>query len=513
MVSFGFGMLNWPVRFLFGRFFYMEAKQKNAIVIGAGVAGLVAAIRLRIKGLHVEVFESNAYPGGKLSQIILGDYRFDAGPSLFTMPQFVDEVFEDAGKNPRDYYSYKKKDVVCKYFYPDGTEFTAFSDRKLYVRTVSEVFGEDIAVIQNYLDRSELKYDLTSDLFLKSSLHRISTFLNLKTVKAIIHMGKLGLFRSLHDENKIYFKNKKLIQLFDRYATYNGSSAYLTPGIMSMIPHLEQHYGAFIPSGGMIDITNALFQLAQDLGVKFNFNAHVKRIVVRDKMVAGVETDRFHSAEVVISNMDIVPTYRKLLADQKSPKKTLAQERSSSAVIFYWGIKRFFPQLDLHNIFFAKNYRREFYEIFDQHGISDDITVYVNISSKDVAGDAPEGCENWFVMVNTPGNTGQNWDELVALIRELTIAKLSRQLGCNIAELIQVEDILDPRTIESRTSSYQGSLYGAASNDRMAAFFRHPNFSSEIGGLFFCGGSVHPGGGIPLCVLSGKIAADMVNTI
>jgi phytoene desaturase len=490
----------------------MEKKKKKVYVVGAGVAGLVAAIRLRVMGYDVSVFESNSYPGGKLSEIRLGSYRFDAGPSLFTMPHFVDEVFEFAGKNPRDYYRYDRKQIVCKYFYPDGTRFTAYSDTEKYLDEVSKVFGVASDKVSDYLERSRLKYERTADLFLKSSLHRISTYLNRKTVRAILDIGKLGLYNSLHDENRKYFSNEKLIQLFDRYATYNGSSPYLTPGIMSMIPHLEQHFGAFIPHGGMVSITNALFQLAQDVGVNFHFDRKVNRIVVSDQVVKGIEAETFYPCDLVVSNMDVVPTYRKLLRDQKAPEKTLAQERSSSAVIFYWGIRKSFPDLDLHNIFFASDYKAEFDAIFRRKTVSDDITVYINISSKDVIGDAPDGCENWFVMVNTPGNTGQDWQSIIDRIRKNVISKLSKELGCDISALIERENVLDPRTIESRTSSYQGSLYGAASNDRMAAFLRHPNFSSDISGLYFCGGSVHPGGGIPLCVLSGKIVADLVQT-
>ena len=490
--------------------FFIMDRRKQLIVIGSGVAGLVAAIRLRSKGFDVLVFEANAYPGGKLSEMSLGAYRFDAGPSLFTMPHFVDEVFESAGKDPRDYYRYARKKIVCKYFYSDGTRFTAFADKDQYKAEASAVFGVDVAVLDRYFRRSKLKYDRTADLFLKSSLHRVATYLNKKTVSAILDIGKLGLYRSLHEENVRMLGQIQLVQLFDRYATYNGSSPYLTPGVMSMIPHLEQHYGTFIPEGGMISITNALYRLAQELGVVFQFGSRVKRIVIENGRAIGVEADTFHPADVVVSNMDVVPTYRTLIPEQKAPEKTLAQERSSSAVIFYWGINKSFPELDLHNIFFAENYQEEFDAIFRQKTVADDFTVYVNISSKDVTGDAPAGCENWFVMVNAPGNTGQNWDGLIEKIRARVIEKLSDALGFDIAALIECEAILDPRTIESKTSSYQGSLYGAASNDRMAAFLRHPNFSSDIRGLFFCGGSVHPGGGIPLCVLSGKIVADMI---
>jgi len=208
--------------------------------------------------------------------------------------------------------------------------------------------------------------------------------------------------------------------------------------------------------------------------------------------------------------MDIVPTYRKLLQDFPAPEMVLRQERSSSALIFYWGIKQKFQELDLHNIFFAKDYVSEFKNIFEYHSISDDVTVYINITSKDVLQDAPAGHENWFVMVNAPCNTNQDWDEIIQRTRNNILNKLSKQLGVDIAPLIVAESILDPRSIESRTQSYQGSLYGAASNNQFAAFLRHPNFSKRIQNLYFCGGSVHPGGGIPLCLLSAKITSELI---
>lgn len=139
-----------------------------------------------------------------------------------------------------------------------------------------------------------------------------------------------------------------------------------------------------------------------------------------------------------------------------------------------------------------------------------DPTVYINITSKDEPSDAPNGCENWFTMVNVPSNTGQDWDEIINRTRQNIIKKLSRLLGEDISNLIAFEDILDPRSIESNTQSYQGALYGASSNNKYAAFLRHPNYKSNIKNLYFCGGSVHPGGGIPLCLLSGKIVSQLI---
>jgi phytoene dehydrogenase-like protein len=208
--------------------------------------------------------------------------------------------------------------------------------------------------------------------------------------------------------------------------------------------------------------------------------------------------------------MDVYFTYNKLLPNVKYPKKTLSQERSSSAIIFYWGIKKEFPELDLHNIFFSNKYKDEFDAIFKAKTIYNDPTVYINISSKIAKKDAPENAENWFVMVNAPANEAQDWDNLINETRKNVISKINAVLKTNIEKLIETEEILDPRTIESKTLSYKGSLYGTSSNSKFAAFLRHPNFKKNIKGLYFVGGSVHPGGGIPLCLLSAKIATNHV---
>jgi phytoene dehydrogenase-like protein len=218
--------------------------------------------------------------------------------------------------------------------------------------------------------------------------------------------------------------------------------------------------------------------------------------------------DSFIPSDLVFCNADVKPAYKYLLKNTKANKKTLAQEPSSSAMIFYWGIKKSFDNLDLHNIFFSEDYKNEFSTIFDKKNVCDDPTVYVHISSKYVSDDAPKNCENWFVMVNVPSNSGQDWEELRKRIRKNIIQKLNRLLNVDLESLIEEEDFLDPIRIEQRTSSYAGALYGASSNDRNAAFFRHPNFS-KVKGLYFVGGSVHPGGGIPLCLLSAKIASEI----
>ncbi|SHJ48820.1 phytoene desaturase [Aquimarina spongiae] len=489
---------------------FME--REKAIIIGAGIAGLATAIRLQSANFDVEVFETNPSAGGKLAEIREKGYRFDCGPSLFTMPQFIEELFTISSKPMSAYFSYVKKETVCNYFYEDDTRFTAHADIDKFAMSAAEAFEVEAQTIKDYFDSSKKKFDLTSSLFLEKSLHKLNTYLSSDTIKAITNVGQLDIGATLHKVNSKKFKDRRLVQFFDRFATYNGSNPYKTPGIMSMIPHLEQYYGTFFPEGGMYSIAHSLYRLAQDLGVVFNFNAKVTQIAVANNSAEGVFVgEKRIDADVVVSNMDIVPTYRKLLPDCKAPEKTLQQPRSSSALIFYWGIKGTFPELDLHNIFFSENYKEEFDCIFTRKEVGNDPTIYINITSKNEPNDAPEGCENWFVMINVPGNQGQDWDGIITTAKKNILQKLSRILQRDIEQIIETESILDPRTIEERTQSYQGSLYGSSSNNKYAAFLRHPNFSQQIKKLYFCGGSVHPGGGIPLCLLSGKIVAELIS--
>lgn len=483
----------------------------QALVIGAGIGGIASALRLRKKGYEVTIVEANEFAGGKLHAIDKDGYRFDLGPSLFTMPHFIDELFELFGKTPTDYFNYHRKEIVCNYFWEDGHEFSVSADLDSFITEAALSFNEPEKSIRTYLGLNKKKYDLTASLFLEKSLHKASTFLSKQTIKSILNIGILDIDNSLNKTNESHFNNPKLIQLFNRYATYNGSTPYKTPGIMSMIPHLEMHYGTFFPKGGMHQISQSLYQLALDEGIVFNFNETIEQIHIDNKVATGAASSKStYNADVVVTNMDVYPTYKKLLKDQPEPKKTLAQERSSSALIFYWGIDREFPELDLHNILFSDSYTEEFGHIFDKKTLYHDPTVYINITSKENPEDAPKGHENWFVMINAPGNYDQNWETLKQQAKKDIIAKVNKVLKTDIEQHITTEHILDPAGIERATSSYRGALYGAASNNKFAAFLRHPNFSRRIKNLYFCGGSVHPGGGIPLCLLSAKIVGDLV---
>ncbi len=487
-------------------------QDSKAIVIGSGIGGLAIAIRLAVKGYAVEVFEKNSFPGGKLSAFEKDGFKFDAGPSLFTQPQNMEELFSTAGESLNKYFSYQPVAIANKYFYENGKQVKAYTNAADFAQEMKLQLNEDPEIVIEYLKQSKKLYENIGTLFLENSLHRVSTWLHRRIIKALSTLKATYLFQTLHQYNSSKFKSAEAVQLFNRFATYNGSSPYKTPAMLSLIPHLEQNEGTFYPKGGMISITNALYQLAIDKGVQFHFDSPVQRILHSKGRVSGVVVnDEMVLSNIVVSNADVYFTYKNLLANHILAKKVLRQERSSSAIIFYWGMKKEFTQLELHNIFFSSEYKNEFDCIFTDGMLTADPTVYINITSKMETSQSPEGKENWFVMVNAPADAGQNWEGLKEVLRKNVLAKLSRMLGEDIAAQIETEHTLDPIMIQQQTASYMGSLYGTSSNSRLAAFLRHANFTSSIKGLYFCGGSVHPGGGIPLCLKSAKIVSELIH--
>lgn len=483
--------------------------QKNIVIIGSGVAGLASAIRLGAAGHKVTVVEANDYVGGKLTAKKIGRYRFDLGPSVFTMPHLIEELTLISKQELK--FEYLTLDKICNYFYEDGTTLSAYPDKEKFATEVHNKLGETKESVYEQLKYSATAYELIGELFMEQSLHKLSNFLNLKTAKALLNIRKLKLNKTMNEANNARFKNKKTVQLFNRFATYNGSNPFQAPALINIIAHLEHNIGAFAPKGGMHDITMHLYNLSVKLGVEYKMNTRVIKVITENDLVNNVLTSGGEiKADIVVSGADIKHVYTKLLDKKYYPTKILEQEKSLSGLIFYWGVKKEFQELSLHNILFSENSEAEFNSFFKDKTPYHDPTIYINITSKVTPTDAPEGCENWFVMINVPHNASGEPIHYVKEMRKQIVAKINRVLKTDIEQYIEIEDVLEPYLIEQRTSSSGGSLYGNSSNNKYAAFLRHANNSSKIKNMYFCGGSVHPGGGIPLGLLSAKIVSEMI---
>lgn len=485
----------------------------KAAVIGSGVGGLAIAIRLANKGYKVTVYEKNTLPGGKISEIHQQGYRFDTGPSLFTLPDLVENIFKESGEKLSDYLNYSRLDNNCKYFFNDGSEFVFYHDKDKLKTEIESKTNESYHAIAKRLSDSEEIYNISAPVFLFSNFHKLANFNTPPYKKIALKLHKLNFMSTMHRANRRDFKDPRIVQLFDRYATYNGSDPYRAPATLNMIAHLENNIGAFFPKKGMYSIVESLYRLGLKKGVRFEFNSLVSKITVEHKKVKGVVANgQTQNYDIVVSDTDVKYLVNNLM-ESPLAKRVNRSEPSSSALIFYWGIKRRFDQLDVHNILFGGDYKKEFDTIFQTRSVIADPTVYIFVSSKAVKSDAPEGCENWFVMINTPSDSGQNWQQVISDARKNIVKKIGQTLGTDIESLIEFEEIRSPLDIEKWTLSSKGALYGAASNSMFSAFLRHPNMMSSIKNLYFVGGSVHPGGGIPLCLASAAIVDNEIENL
>ncbi|MFT5647317.1 MAG: phytoene desaturase [Aureispira sp.] len=483
--------------------------KKKIAIIGAGVAGVSAALRLHKRGYAVTVYEKNSYIGGKMNQFVQDGYRWDTGPSVFTLPHLLVELYELYGKKTEDYMLYEKQAQSCFYFFNDGTTFTFYTDIDKLTKEAEDKLGVRPQVMLDYLAKCKEKYEVVGTMFLENPIHKISLLPWNKVKKAIPFLFTGGIFKSLDALNKKDLKDEKLIKLFNRYATYNGSNPYEASSILSMIAHLDQTIGTFYPKGGMRRIVGGLYDLAQEQDIDFLLNQKIESCTSVGNQYEIKSNGEVQQFDKVVSAIDHLQFYKHIIKDEKLYKKYEKQERSASAFIFYWGMNESFEQLDLHNIFFSKDYKEEFRTIFKDLDVPMDPTVYINITSKCDPEDAPEGGENWFVMVNVPA--GKIFTpELTAQLRAAIISKLEKALKRPVESAIATEKTWNPEKIAQDTGSYMGALYGASQNTKTAAITRHPNHSSKYKNLYFCGGTVHPGGGVPVSIQSAKIVDKLI---
>ena len=484
----------------------------TAAVVGAGIGGLAAAALLAKAGRRVVVFEQAAAAGGKAASVRLGEYRFDSGPSLFTLPEVFRAFFERLGMDVRDWLESIPLDPLCSYFFADGTRLRSHADRSRFAAEMERAGAASSAELDAYLDKNAQLWNLAGELFLTRSLHEPATYASRRGLRAMLGAPRLSPFSVLHDANAAAFGDARAVQLFDRYATYNGSSPFRAPATLRVVPHAEYAFGGYALKGGIVALPRALERAGRVLGVEFRLVTRVARIVRQGGRCRGVEAGGdFFAADVVVSNADALATYRGLLgeSDSREARAAARQEPSSSGLVFLWGMAGRLPDLSAHNVFFSGDYPDEFDALFRRLDLPEDPTVYVNVGSRSEPADAPADGESWFVLLNAPRSAGQDWPALAARGRAAALARLSRALGVDVGGRIREERIIAPPDIERDTGSTFGSLYGPASHSPVSAFLRHPNRSRRIRGLYFAGGGVHPGGGMPLALLSGMLAADL----
>ena len=473
---------------------------------------LSGAIRLARLGFCVQLFEKNPKLGGKVNEVVLGDYRFDTGASLLTMPSIIDDLFDFAGFKRSDYLDFVPIDPICRYFFPDGSMMDASADKAKMKTAIARLSPKDVKAYERFLEYTERIHDLTAEIFMFTPIHEFRKLMRPRYFRTLFRFHQIDPFRTVHQSVSRFFSDPRLVQLFDRYATYNGSDPFQAPATLNIIPYIEYGLGGYYIRGGIYRLIDALKAVACELGVQIHTSAKVETICRDGQRVNGVRVNGERiDADAVLCGADAVVAYHELIEGHQHQRKKLERlEPSLSGMVFLWGIKGTHPTLAHHNIIFSSDYRTEFRQIFRHQQVPDEPTIYIAITSKADAAHAPVDGENWFVLLNMPYLVpGQMWEKEKVRMRTVVLERLKR-LGFDIADQIEVEQIYTPADFSELYASNQGSIYGVSSNRKTTAFRRLPNRSRFLDGLYFAGGSVHPGGGIPLVILSGKIAATLI---
>jgi len=483
---------------------------KKIIIIGAGLGGLSAAVRLAKSGFDVTVLEKNETVGGKVNFVEAGGYKFDTGASLLTMRHVFEDLFTFAEKRLEDYLDLTSLDPICRYFWTDGITLDASPDLQKTENEIEKFAPQDVENFHKYLSDSKQKYQIAEKTFLARSLNDLPKLLRPKYLKDLLAISSL---KTLDAHNKNYFRSPKLQQLFNRFATYNGSSPYRTPATFALVPFVEFGLGAWYVRGGIYEIPKALAKLAREFNVKIRTNCAVEKIVIENRKAVGVrlENGEIQHADFVIANSDAIKTYRNLIDKSFFNKKLDAREPSCSGFVLLLGTNKKFPSLAHHNIFFSDNYKAEFDALFVDLRPAQNPTIYVCAASKTDETQSPENCENLFVLINAPYMSDKtDWSSEAKPYRDLIIKKLEKFGLEDLEKSIEFEQIITPAGFENKYRTNRGSIYGISSNGIFSAFLRVPNKARKIKNLFFVGGATHPGGGMPLVLLSGKMASELI---
>jgi phytoene desaturase len=492
----------------------------EVIVIGAGMGGLSAAIQLAVRGVRVTLIEKNARVGGKLNIWEKDGYRFDTGPHVLTMPWAIEEVFTAAGRRLTDEVPLVALETVCRYHFPGKTTtiLDAPADADDAARAIDAFAPGQSAGFQRFLAYARRVSNATTDPFLRQDFgasvrgipspeqwHQLGAFLSLRP------------WRSLRDVVHECFSDPRLRQIFELYALYSGSHPARCSGIFATVADVQWRQGTFYLPGGLYQLAQALLKIAQDLGVKVVLDMPVSEVIVKHGQAQGVvaETGERLYADAVVCNADCLSALSSLVPI--TARKRWTQQRvediepSTSAFLLLLGVTGTFPQLAHHNSFLAADGEREFADIFDLGLPADDQTIGVACQSVTDSSRAPAGCTNLFVMTNPPAlNEHFDWSVEAPAYRDRVLSKLEAMGLTDLRQRIQVEQMWTPLDLRDRYGAWRGAIYGLSSNGWRNGFLRPPQVSPDVRGLYFVGGSTHPGGGLPLCALSGTNVARRI---
>ena len=481
--------------------------QQQALIIGGGLGGLATALRLSSRGWSVTVCEAGPKVGGKLNHWSQDGFVFDTGPSLITIPRVFDELFAEAGSSLKEQVQLIPLNPLADYVYPDGTCLTYSTDLPELSGAIRQLDKRDVDGLNRFMELGKHIFNLSDVTFFRRPPFDPPS---IDTLKALKHFPILHAWGKYHKTVTSFFHNPYLQQLYDRYPTYVGSSPYRSPATLNVIPYMELTYGGWYVRGGLYCIIEALVKMLEQAGATIICDAAVQKIEHATQRVRRVHLSSGESidADIIVMNGD--PSYTPILLGEAQALPLEKKKRSMSGFVLLLGIGRTLPTLKHHTIYFSGDYEYEFKQLFEDRCFPDDPTVYVNIASRSDSSVTPQGGETLFLMANAPAND-TIWDDArIEAARRAVFKRLKSSGFPDIQDDIRVSEVWTPTRIAQRYNMPGGAIYGTHSHGWRSAFMRPPNKDRRYEGLYYVGGSTHPGGGTPTVVMSSRITCDLI---
>jgi phytoene desaturase len=494
------------------------SRQNPVVIVGGGLGGLSAAIHLRLAGREVVIFEANELVGGRANVIRRDGFTFDTGPSLLNYPWVFENLFRAAGRDMKDYLTLLPVDPSISFQWPDGTGFTLSSDLQKLLSECERVEPGSSPGMISFLRDAAIKYRLSFEKLISRNEDNPLKWIG---ALSLSEMSKLSVWRSLDGELGRFFRGRYIREALGSYGMYLGGSPYELPGLFSILAYGELAYGLWLPKGGIYGLVEAIERLAREIGVVIRTRLRVRKIVIDNHRVAGVETEdgKFHASGIVVSNVDVPTTNTELLGDY-SLRSTLRakftrMKMTPGVVTFYWGVRGKVENLGHHTIFLPDDVPGAFEELFHQKRIPRNLPFYVAVPSDTDPKLAPAGDTAMFVLAPTPllsETPGFDWRAAAVEIKQRVFERLWRRGVKLDPERIVVEEVYTPVEWNQRFGLFDGSAFGAAHTLFQVGPFRSRNYSAEVEGLYYVGAGVTPGTGMPMVVLGGKLTAERIQS-
>ncbi|MDP3711200.1 MAG: phytoene desaturase family protein [Mycobacteriales bacterium] len=487
----------------------VSGRTDRVVIVGAGLAGLSAALRLAGAGREVTVLEREDIPGGRNGLLELEGYRFDTGPTVLTMPDLIADALDCVGEKLEDWLTLDPVDPLYRAYYPDGSTLDVKADVGEMAEEVRRVCGP--AEAQGYL-----RYvDFVSDLYrfeMKDFIDRnIDSPFTLLTPN-LARLAAIGGFRKLAPKVEQYLQDPRTQRVLSFQSMYAGLSPYDALAIYAVIAYMDSVAGVYFPRGGMHAVPRALAGAAEKHGVALHYGRSVARVLVEHGRAVGVETtdgERF-DADVVILNPDLPVAYRELLPPSATPARVKRQTYSPSCFLLLAGSSASYSQIAHHNIHFGRSWRGVFDELIGSGSLMSDPSVLVTNPTLSDPSLAPDGKQSYYVLFPTPNlSAGIDWDVVGPRYRDEVVARLEGLGYVGFGGAIDVESVTTPADW-GRRGMEQGAPFAAAHSFFQTGPFRAANLAPKVDGVVFAGSGTQPGVGVPMVLISGRLAAERI---